>query len=144
MPATKRSKKKSHQKRKSQQKKRSHQKRKSQPKKKSHHKKKSKRVQKGKGYGDAEYLKAIRRPIESPLDNVRPTMQRLMDDHDLSMKDALFIAVAEMLYPKQAQAYYDTVDKLMKKGYDIRDAAKHAFGQYMDFYNEMSKQKKIL
>ena len=140
MPATKRSKKKSHQKRKSQQKKRSHQKRKSQPKKKSHQKKKSKRVQKGNGYGDAEYLNAMRRPIESPFDNVQPTMKRLMEDHDLSMKDALFIGVAEMLYPTQAKAYYDTVDKLMKKGYSIRDAAKIAFEQYMEFYKEMSKK----
>lgn len=101
---------------------------------------KSKRSQKGNGYGDAEYLNAMRRPIESPFDNVQPTMKRLMEDHDLSMKDALFIGVAEMLYPTQAKAYYDTVDKLMKKGYSIRDAAKIAFEQYMEFYKEMSKK----
>ena len=81
--------------------------------------------------------------MESPLDNVRPTMQKLMDEHDLSMKDALFIGVAEMLYPKQAKEYYDTVNQLVKNGYAVKDAAKTAFDKYMEFYKELSKLKKM-
>ena len=102
--------------------------------------------QTGKGWYDyetsqkyKEYLQQMRKPMESNLDIILPKVNILMKEHMLSFKDALYIAVAEEMYPEEAKKYYSTVTKLEKSGHSLEEAVTRAFSNYMIFYKNINK-----
>ena len=89
-----------------------------------------------------EYLQQMRKPMESNLDIMLPKVNTLMKEHMLSFKDALYIAVAEEMYPEEAKKYYSTVNKLEKSGHSLEEAVTRAFSNYMIFYKNINTKKK--
>lgn len=89
-----------------------------------------------------QYNKFMRAPMESYMDKFYPSAKKLMESHGLSLKDSLYIAVAEKYYPKEAKKYFDTVENLVYGGMKVKDAAKYAFEQYMMFYKELNSPQK--
>lgn len=91
-----------------------------------------------------QYYKFMRAPMEGQMDKFLPSAKRLMDNHGLSLKDSLYIAVAEKYYPKEAKKYFDTVENLVYGGMKVKNAAEYALEQYMKFYKELNSPQKGL
>lgn len=109
-------------------------------------KKNKKFIQKGKGYEENikfnEFLSSMRKPIDSSFSEIQKIANKLIEEHNLTNKDALYIAVAEIIYPDEAIKYYNTVEKLVNKGTSLKEAVKIAFDNYMTFYKKYHSSKK--